>query len=169
MSIPPSRSRPGMKSAIAAVSLCTVALLVASMVVLPCASAAPGTFPKWVRGTIWDAAHRPVSGAQVTVQSINGTTVLDTQTDTTSAEGYYLVQFQAGKWDTRTGNHFNITATCPSGQGYNTTTVDAENTQWLNVTYVFEIAEFGNTVGLLATAGILGGVAAVAVVCVRRR
>jgi len=169
MSIPPSRSRPGLKSAIAAMSLFAVAFLVASIVAPTGASAAPGTFPKIVRGWIWDSAHNPVNNAQVTVQSVNGTTVLDTNTTTTNAAGWYSVGFNPGKWDTWLGNRFNITATCPSGQERNFTAVTNAVFQYLNVTYTFEIPEFGNTVGLLATAGILGGVAAVAVVCVRRR
>jgi len=169
MSIPPSRSRSGLKSTIAAMSLCAIALLVASMVVVPGASAAPATHPTQIRGYIWDSAHRPVSGAFVTVQSLNGTTVLDTKTDTTDATGYYAVDFLDGKWDTGPDGNFTIIATCPSGQDGNFRPAVDRNIIYLNVTYLFEIPEFGNTVGLLATAGILGGVAAVAVVCVRRR
>jgi hypothetical protein len=105
----------------------------------------------------------------VTVQSLNGTTVLDTKTDTTDATGYYAVDFLDGKWDTGPDGNFTIIATCPSGQDGNFRPAVDRNIIYLNVTYLFEIPEFGNTVGLLATAGILGGVAAVAVVCVRRR
>jgi len=166
--MPPIRSRYGLKSAVAVMPLCAVALLVASMIVAPGASAAPQTDQLQIRGYIWDYAHKPVSGAQVTVHSVNGTTVVDTQTDTTDATGYYSVNFMPGKWDTYPGNHFEITATCPSGQGGNSTPTIDEPYLWLNVTYVFEISEFGNAVGLLTTAGILGGVAAAAVVCVRR-
>ena len=142
--------------------------MIASMIVPREARAAPD-YPKVVRGYIWDSAHSPVNNAQVTVQSVNGTTVIDTQTDTTDATGYYLVTFLVGKWDSYPGNHFDLVATCPSGQDDNSTIAAAGNYQELNLTFLFEIPEFGGTAGLLLTAGIVGGVAAVAVVWVRRR
>jgi len=144
------------------VSLAVIAML--SLYMVPKAEAA--LFPTIVRGFVWDSAGTPVEGADVSVSTIQGVTTRGTYTDTTDANGFYSVTFPGAEWDV--GDTIKTTATFSGNQEDNETIAADAVVQWVNVTYTFEIPEFGSSLGLIAAGGMVGLVAVVVLVWRRK-
>jgi len=142
---------------IAILSISIIALIVVSSN----ASAASG--PKVVRGYVWDSVGRTVEDADVTVniRYAAGDAVRSTLSDTTDSSGFYSVTFGPSDWDI--GDRIEVIATYNAAQESNSTTAIDSPLQYVNVTYSFEIPEFGSMVGFLASAGIIGIVGWVAI------
>jgi len=144
------RSKKRAMISIAVLSISIIALIV----IASNASAASG--PKVVRGYILDSVGRTVEGADVTVNIINASTkeVVSTLSETTNATGFYSVTFGPSDWEI--GDDIEVIATYNAAQESNSTTATDYPVQYVNVTYAFEIPEFGSMVGFLASAGIIG-------------
>lgn len=140
-------------------TLTVVAMMIAPAIV----SGASG--PKQVRGYVWDSAGRDVEGADVTV-NIRDPDIRATLSDTTDATGYYSVTFGPSDWDI--GDTIEVIATYLSNQETNSTSANSNPFQWVNVTYTFEIPEFGSIVGFLVAGSLLGIVATVFLVRKRK-
>lgn len=125
-----------------------------------------------VRGYVYDSAGHKIANADVTVTMYNDTTklsVVKTGTSSSSPLGYFSVDFAVGEW--ATGETITVVAQYQGGsQGVNgTATADGSNMyQQEDVHLTYEIPQFGNTTGLLVTAGLVGIVAAVALVWIRK-
>ena len=112
-----------------------------------------------VDGTVTDSAGRPISGADVVIVMMNGTTTVDTTTWTTDVNGFYTVSFAANIWEPG----FNVisTATFNSVQVFDNTTVGADPFVTIDLKFPFEIPQFGSILGFVAAAGLVGVVAVV--------
>ena len=108
------------------------------------ASANPSTDPKPVNGYVYNLGGLPVSGASVTVQMINGVTIVDTQTSPfpTGPDGFYAVTFDPTKWDI--GWTIQIEAVRSPEIGVNFTVCDDAFSQYLNATLGLIIPEFSS-------------------------
>lgn len=141
----------------ACVRTCFIAFF-AVFSILICASdatRAQPTFPKDATGYVWDSAGTPLEGAQITVNLKNNQFIKYTQTDTTDSAGEYYVSFAACEQ----GWTIEAIATYNSNQETNSTTADGSSLQWVNVTFPFEIPQFGNLVGFAGAAFFIGVVA----------
>jgi len=146
------------------------ALAMFTLVVSDDASAGDGL--KIVRGYVWDKVGRAVEDADVTVniRLASDDTVRSTMTETTDSVGWYSVTFGMSDWDI--GDRIETIATYNSVQEDNSTTATSSNIwpiQYLNVTFAFEIPQFGSTLGLVIAGGAVGMVAVVSLVVLRRR
>jgi hypothetical protein len=128
-----------------------------------------------VRGYVYDDHGNNVAGANVTVTMFAGATegVSKTATSSPSPKGYFSANFPSGEW--ATGDKIRITAEYKGLQALNGTDtppvviVDGNNFYtWKNVTFPYEIPQFGNMTGLLVSAGLVGMVASVALVWRRK-
>ena len=142
--------------------------LAAVMMTVPTSSNA-GTFPKLVYGYVWDAAGTPLEDADVTVNIKRpDTTIRSTLTDTTLSGGDYMVSFSQEDWEI--GDTIEVISTYHGNQESNTTDpISAEGPQMVNISYAFEIPEFGSSAGILITGALLGAVAVVTLVYFRKR
>lgn len=146
-----------------AVSFCIVMVgLVLLSVTITSDNVAAGTGPKGVVGIVRDSVGRLLEGAVVTVNMFNGAgpAIRDTQTDTTDIDGQYSVSFDLNDWFV--GDTIQVIAICEGAEEENSTTADDSPFQQVDVTYAFEIPEFGSLAGILISAGILGIIASVA-------
>ncbi len=144
-------------------------VFVLAAAVLPSASLA-ASHPKQVRGYVYDQDGRKVADAQVTVKMMDGETQVSVKTDTSDSVGYFACDFVEADWNI--GNRILVTATYKSLQATNTTVLLCNDAfyQWENITFPYEIPELGNGfVGILVTGLVLGAVAVVALVFMRRR
>ena len=110
--------------------------------------------PKTVRGYIWDNVGNELEGASVTINIKDGETVVSTDSDTADSDGFYSVVFFSPEWDI--GNTIEVIANYLSTEEINSTTADDSVVQYVNVSYSFEIPEFGSMAGFLASAGVIG-------------
>ena len=162
--------RIGLRSAIVVLTV-VLTMLVMAVAILPSASVADDNHTMNVRGYVIDNHGNKVAGANVTVTMFNGGTegVSKTATSDVSPKGYFSVNFPSGDW--ATGNKIRITAEYKGLQALNGTDtppvviVNGNNFYtWKNITFPYEISQFGNMTGLLVTAGLVGVVASVALV-----
>jgi len=149
-------------------SLC-FALAMFTLVGSDDASAGDGL--KIVRGYVWDKVGRTVEGADVTVNIrwASDDTVRSTLTEATNSDGQYSLTFGMSDWDI--GDRIQTIATYNSAQEDNSTIATSSNVwpiQYLNVTFAFEIPQFGSTLGLVIAGGAIGAVAVVSLVVLRR-
>jgi hypothetical protein len=159
-------ARIGLRSAIVVLSV-VLTVLVLAVAFLPRPSAAADDHPLLVNGYIYDNAGHKIANADVVVTMYNGATPGVSKTDTSSSSplGYFSVNFGVGDW--ATGNTIWVVAQYQGGTQAVNHTVTANGIymfQWENATIPYEIPQFGNTTGLLLTVGLVGVVAAVAVV-----
>jgi hypothetical protein len=157
----------GLRSAVVVLSV-VLTVLVLAVAILPSASVADDNHTMQVRGYVYDDHGNKIANADVTVTMYNGLIpgVSKAATSSASPIGYFSVNFASGEW--ATGNTILVVAQHQGGlQGSNDTApaVDGANFyEWENVTLPYEIPQFGNTTGLLVTAGLVGVVASVALV-----
>ncbi|UCE91288.1 MAG: hypothetical protein JSV90_07715 [Methanobacteriota archaeon] len=156
------RSSPAVK--ILAVSMAFTAIIVT----VPGNSEA-GTFPKLIYGYVWDGAGTPLEGADVTVNIRRpDTSIRATLTSATQLNGDYMVTFAPADWEI--GDTIEAISTYQGHQESNSTgPITMEEPQWVNISYAFEIPEFGSAAGFLFTGALLGAVAVVMIVYFRKR
>ena|GEM_PF-4311295 len=115
-------------------------------------------FAKVVSGMIRDAGGRPIEGVGVVVVLLDGATVVATGVAETDAEGTYEVTFEWLEWDV--GYTIEVTANYGGNEEANTTVADSTPAQEVNITYGFEIPQFGSFAGLLLAILLVGAVGA---------
>ena len=163
-------ARIGLRSAVIVLSVVLTALVLAAAI-LPRPSAAADDHPMNVRGYVYNNAGLKIANADVTV-TINNTVLPGvSKTDTTSSTplGYFSVDFAVGEW--ATGNTVWVSVVyqgVPQGDNHTAIADGTYMYTWENFTSIYEIPQFGNTPGLLLTAGLVGVIAAVAVVWIRK-
>lgn len=155
--------RPLMR-VVSAVALSVIVLAAMAMAV---GKSSAEVFPKEVRGFVWDSEGRAVEGADVVVTVKDGETERVSYSETTSSIGFYSLTVAPDKWDE--GNTIEVVAEFNGKERPNSTVATLSPLQWVNVTFTFEIPEFGGMTGLLVTGGLLGAVAVVALVYFRKR
>jgi hypothetical protein len=126
----PERTR--MRFGAAALTIIVAALLAASMLSTPNASAAP-IAPMDVKGYIYDESYDLVVGADVTVTTKDGDTVMASYPTTSDPEGYYKITFGMSEYDF--GCTIEVTATDGVLANENTTVAVVDALwNWVNVT-----------------------------------
>ena len=145
----------------------SIAVLMTAMAALLPSQAAAGPQDITVRGYVWDSQHRDVEGADVVVNIKDGATIISTDSDTSDVNGFYSVMFLAADWSV--GNTIEVIFTFESKQDTNWTTAVDAAIQYVNMTYDFEIPEFGSLLGLALAAVVLGVVGTAAVVLWKRK
>jgi len=130
-----------------------------------------GDGPKVVRGYIWDNAGNPLEDADVTVNIRNpDNSIQSTQSTSSNSAGFYSVIFLLfSEWDD--GDTIEVVATWNSNQDSNTTIArNGQPVQYVNVSFPFEIDEFGSTeLGIVIAGGAVGAIAVVLLVSGRRK
>ncbi len=149
----------------------TVALAVAMVgMVLMAHTSSAGVWPLNVRGYVWDNKGNPVPNIPVTVNILyqsNGS-VRSTWTTTTTSIGFYSKSVDSSGWDT--GDTIQVIATHNSNQQSNSTTATAAAIQYVNVTFPYEIPEFGpGWAGLVAAGGAVAAVGVALTIFLRRK
>jgi hypothetical protein len=146
------------KLPILAVSLVAIAV-VAMMLSASYASAGPG--PKAVRGYVKDNVGNELEGAHVLVEILidSTTTVRTSDTYDSDSNGFYSVLFGAFDWEV--GDTIKVTSTYNSNVEVNSTTANDKAIQYVNITYPYEIPQFGGWIGLAITGGLVAAVALV--------
>lgn len=132
-------------------------LLALPMLASESARAGPGVLG--VYGYVRDSANNPVVGADVLVWIVGPTNHLRTTTD---ADGFYTVTFPDANWTA--GNAIRVTV----GAEHNETTID-DNPMEIWVDLSTAIPEFGDMLGALVAALLVGVVAVVAIGSRRQR
>jgi hypothetical protein len=85
----------------------------------------------------------------------------------TNSTGGYRHTFAASDWEIN--DKINVTTDFSGNVANNWTTATNSAGDWVNVTYTYEIPEFGSSTGLLVAAGAIGLVACVALLWTRRK
>jgi hypothetical protein len=144
---------------ISVIAVAFVAMLLSASFV----SAGPG--PKTVRGYIKDNMGNPVEGASVLVEIVAPDSHVRTSgTDTSISNGLYSVMF--GPFDWELGDTLRVTSTYNSDSRVGSAVANSTPIQYVNITYPYEIPQFGSWAGFAVAGGIL---AVVAVVFVGKR
>lgn len=144
--------------AIAVFAVAAVAMLLASGFV-----SAAG--PKVIRGYTKDSAARPMEGTSVVLEVRTPLDALRfTDSTLTDENGFYSFTLSSfdGDWDD--GDTFKIIATYSGNERTESLLDDGEPIQWINVTFPFEIPQFGSLLGFGVAAGGIGLIAMVFVV-----
>ncbi len=130
------------------------AIVSAAMLFVPSLASAAATHSKVVNGYVLDNAGKRLPGASVSI-TIDG----NTRTTTTDANGFYTVNFPKSQWTV--GSNIHVAATYNSNVATNDTLADDSAIQAIWVEFMYEIPQFGGSLGLLV-AGIF--IAAISVV-----
>lgn len=141
------------------------ALSIVSLAMISSGPASAATGPLLVSGYVTDNAGHTMEGVPVTVVSKNAGTTVKTLTTTTDADGFYTVTFggMEGDWDVG----FTITSIAQSGatqESETVTIVDETPTLQINIQFPFEIPQFGNVLGFILAAALVGSVAGIMLV-----
>ena len=154
------------RSGIVMLGIAVVALLTASMLMTPNASADDPSGTMTVAGYIYDGSSDVVADADVTVTTKDGETVMASFDTTSGPEGYYQITFGLGEYDF--GCTIEVLATDGVNPTMNTSVaaVDAY-WNWVDVTLSTGIPEFG--ISGLSTVVAVSGIIAVFIVVGRRR
>lgn len=160
-----SSSRTRARNIMVASFMAAVILMAAMTVLSESSSAATG--PKVVRGYAKDNAGRPIAGANITINIRYGPPpdgpIRATLYDTSGSNGFYSANFSSFQWDV--GNIIEVISTWHGVQEDNYTSANLKPVQYVNVTYTFEIDEYGSgALGLLIAGGFVGAVAVVLLV-----
>jgi hypothetical protein len=144
--------------AIAAFAVVAVAMLLSSGFV-----SAAG--PKVIRGYTKDNAANPLEGTSVVIEVWTPALVLrHTESTTTDENGFYSFTMSSFDGDWNDGDTFKIIATYSGNQKTESLLDDGTALQWINVTFPFEIPQFGSFLGFGIAAGAVGLIAMVFVV-----
>jgi hypothetical protein len=147
-----------------------VTVLAVIGVLLTAHSASAYLWPKNVRGWVWDDHGNPVKDIPVTinVRWASDDSIRSTYTATTSSVGFYSKSVLGADWDP--GDSIEVIATYGGDQRANTTTANLNPIQFVNVTFPYEIPEFGpSLLGLVAAGGSIGVVGVVLLVAWKRK
>jgi len=143
----------------------SLAFILTAIALVPEHAAAQG-FPKAVIGTVRDNAGTPVQGALVIVKMFDGLTEKSSHSDTTDSLGRYTTSFGGAEWSLNW--RIEASATYNSQTETSTATCDDAVTQIVDVTFTFEIPEFGTMVGTIV-AGLALGIVAITVLFRKRQ
>jgi hypothetical protein len=156
-------TRMGSKCATASV---TIVLALLAFALLSTSNASAASHATAVVGTVRDSAGTPAPDVSVTVNMKNGETVISTHSESTDELGEYSVLFLSAEWEV--GYTIEVIATFHGNQESNSTTATDSMTHTVDVTFTFEIPDFGSEVGLIAAGGAIGLVAAVVILRKRK-
>jgi len=136
--------------------------IIAALAIVPDSSEAE-LWPKGVRGYIRDNVGNPVADAPVTINIrwAVGDTIRATYTATAGSDGFYSRSVLGADWDI--GDRIEVIATNPSNSDQEdaSAVADASALQNIDVTFPYEIPEFG--IGLWGLVAAGGAIAAVGV------
>ena len=149
-----------------------VAVAVLLMAVLASSSqTSAGDGLKIVRGWIWDDAGNNVTGASVVVNIIApDTSTRATDSELSDADGWYSITFGPSDWEI--GDTIQVICTYESSQeDEEIAAISSAGSpyQYVNITFPFEIPQFGSLLGTMITVGAVGAVGAIFVVYSKRR
>jgi parallel beta-helix repeat protein len=113
-------------------------------------------FAKLVFGIVRGDDGNPLEGAGVTVVMKDGETVVSMKAALTDSSGAYNVTFEWLLWNV--GYTIEVTATYESVQASNSTDADVNAAQEVDVTYEYEIPDFGSLWGFLIAGLLVGAV-----------
>lgn len=156
-------ARMGSKCATASV---TIVLALLAFALLSTSNASAASHPTTVAGIVRDSAGTPAPDVSVTVNMKDGETIMSTESESTDELGEYSVIFLAAEWEV--GYTIEVIATFHGEQESNSTTAIDSFTHTVNVTFNFEIPDFGSEVGLIVAGGAIGLVAAVMILRKRK-
>ena len=125
-------------------------------------------FPVNVRGFIEDSAHNRLNGANVKVEMVrtSDSYVRATQYYDTLSNGFYTVSFTGDVWDPN--DMIRVTATYGGDSNQNSTLATDDAVQYVNVTLLTVIPEFGDILGSPISVVSIGLIALIVVVRRRR-
>ncbi len=147
------------RSAVIAVLSCLAVLAIPILSSTPVAAPSVGTLS--IIGYVTDNAGHTMEGIQVWVTSLDGETIAKTLMTTTDQFGFYSVVFSGfgSEW----GVGYTIVSTAKSGgnEVSENATVPDDITPLIQIDlqFAFEIPQFGNLLGFVAAAAIIGVVA----------
>jgi hypothetical protein len=138
---------------------------VAAVVMLLSSGYVSAAGPKVIRGYTTDSADRPLEGTNVVVEVWTPLNVLrHTESMSTDENGFYSFTMSSFDGDWSDGDTFKIIATYSGNQKTESLLDDGKPLQWINVTFPFEIPQFGSILGFSIAAGSIGLIAMVFVV-----
>ncbi|HXK37151.1 MAG TPA: carboxypeptidase-like regulatory domain-containing protein [Candidatus Paceibacterota bacterium] len=154
------------------VTASVIILALGSFVILGVPQAAAADDPKLVWGWVKDSADRVLVGADIVVNiwDPTNTTNRASRSDTTDGAGFYSVNFLAADW--QIGDWIEVLCDYNGAQDDNGTVAGdtaAPFIQYINITYPYEIPEFGSALGLIVSGAAVGAVAVVMMVYFRRK
>jgi hypothetical protein len=127
------------------------------------------TGPKQVRGYARDVDGRLIQGIPVTINIrwASDDSVRATLAASSDENGYYSVTFEYSQWDI--GDRIQVIATHGSNQVSNSTIADDFPFQYCNVTFPYEIPEFGSMIGFIIAGGLIAAAAMVFLVSKKKK
>jgi hypothetical protein len=140
-----------------ALSMTVVVSIVAVVFLAQSTSAA--LWPKNVRGTVWDNTGTPIANLPITINILKQSdlSIRATYTATTNLDGFYSKSVLAADWDI--GDTIQILVTLRGDQGSNSSVANANPVQYVNVTFPYEIPDFGpGLMGIFASGAAIMGV-----------
>lgn len=148
-------------------SMGLTAAIVAMLLVSQGVSAATG--PKQVRGYVTDVEGNFVQGIPLTINIrwASDDTVRATISAVSDEDGYFSETFEYSQWDV--GDSIQVIATHDGNQVDESVTATDFPYQWCNVSFNYEIPEFGSVTGLLIAGGLIAAVAVVLLVSKGRK
>lgn len=161
------------KRKVPGLTIMAAAVLILAAVLGSSGQSSAGDGTKVVRGWVWDSAYRNVTDASVVVtiwDDPTKTTQRASRSDSTDVDGFYSVWFGPSDW--YVGDYIEVSFTFEGKQGLNNTTAVSSlpsPIQYVNMTYLFEIPEFGSVIGFIVAGGAIGVVALVALFATQRR
>ena len=151
-----------MKRRIPAVAIAVFAVVAVSMLLSSGFASAEG--PKVIRGYIEDSVG-PLEGANVVLEVWTPLDVLRfTDSYTSDSIGFYSFTLSSIDGDWHDGDTFNVIATYKGHQMNESQLDDGTPLQNIDVTFPFEIPQFGSLLGFSVAAGGIGLIALVFVV-----
>ena len=138
---------------------------VAAVAVLLMSGFASAAGPKVIRGYTTDSADRPLEGTDVVLEvwtPLN--TLRHTESIPSDENGFYSFTLSSFDGDWNDGDTFKIIATYSGNQKTESELDNGSPLQWINVTFPFEIPQFGSLLGFGIAAGGIGLIAMVFVV-----
>ena len=154
-------------------SVITVAAVMLTAILASSSQTSAGDGVKVVRGWVWDNAGRNVTDASVVVtiwEDETKTNQRSTDSEQTDENGFYSLQFGPSDW--YVGDYIEVVCTYNGNQEPNYTYAVSSLVapfQYVNITYDFEIPEFGSVIGLVLAGSAIGAVAMVALVANQRK
>lgn len=144
-----------------AVAIAVFAVVAVSMLLSSGFVSADGA--KVIRGYTKDNAGRPLQGTNVVLEVRTPANALwYTESYTSDEIGFYSFTLGMGQWND--GDTFKIIATYSGNQKIVSEVDNGTPLQWINVTFPFEIPQFGSLLGFSVAAGGVGLIAMVFVV-----
>jgi hypothetical protein len=149
-----------MKRRIPAVAIAVFAVVAVSMLLSSGFVSADGA--KVIRGYTKDNAGRPLQGTDVVLEvRTPGDVLRYTDSYTSTSIGFYSFTLVSTEGQWADGDTFKIIATYSGNQKILSEVDNGTPLQWINVTFPFEIPQFGSLLGFSIAAGGIGMVAMV--------